>query len=385
MTISRALRRPLPVLLGAVTSCLLAACGTTSPAVGVANTSPVVRPASSPVTAAADSGSTAAGTTAASHARAAKPGPPERGVDIDFYYGNLGPGNTVANESPEYVNYVKQLGANWVQITFPVFEAGRNSSVVGRGKATPSPYVLNILVRAAKAAGLAIELRPLLDETTLGASRVHWQPANLAQWFASYQRLLIPYVQLAQRDHVQVFTIGSELEDFAGSPRWNRLDSVIRRIYSGRLQFDNTWNKLPTPGTSYGGTGVREAVDAYPGFQLPDSASVRVLTNHWAGYDRRLPAGTVLTEVGIAAQPGMYKHPYVWRDSGRIEYYIQVKWFTAACNAVINEHMGGIFFWSVPFGSSLTVPSGLANPGAWAATPSVRAIAQCFSRLKTTK
>src|SRR5258708_5649891 len=101
---------------------------------------------------------------------------PQRGIDIDWYDGNLGPGNTIANESPGFVNYVKGLGANWLSITFPLYEASRTSSVVVRRSATPSPADLSILIKDAQAAGLSVVLRPLLESSNLGASPVPWTP-----------------------------------------------------------------------------------------------------------------------------------------------------------------------------------------------------------------
>ncbi|MGO8957670.1 MAG: glycoside hydrolase family 113 [Streptosporangiaceae bacterium] len=385
--------RPIAALVAGAVSCLLAGCGTGSPVQVSANAgSPgqpsavpagsASHPARSPESASASSSPARRSASATPSARARQfSGPPQRGIDIDFYDGDLGPGNTVATESPEYVDYVKGLGANWLSITFPLFESSRTSSVVVRRSATPSPADLSILIQDAQAAGLSVVLRPLLDSSNLGHSRVHWTPPNLLKWFASYQRVLMPYVQMAQRDHVSVLTVGVEFDYFAGSSLWNGLNAAVRMVYQGLLAFANNWDQLPA-GNAYGGSQVREDVDAYPALQVPDDATITVLTRQWDTWAGQLRAGTVLGEVGIPAQPGMYRHPYWWKSNGPIARYVQVRWFAAACNAVVADHLGGLFFWSLPFGSSLTVPSGLADPGSWTATRGATEIARCFSRLK---
>ena len=317
-------------------------------------------------------------------ARASLCGPPQRGIDIDWYDGNLGPGNSIASEAPGYVNYAKGLGANWLSITFPLFEASRTTSKVVRRSPTPSPADMSILIQDAHAAGLAVEIRPLLDSSNLGHSRVHWTPPDLASWFASYQRVLMPYARMAQRYHVSVFTVGVEFDYFASSSLWNGLDAAIRKVYKGRLAFANNWDQLPG-GNSYGGSGVRQDVDAYPSFQVPDSATIAALTRRWETWDSQLRRGTVLGEVGIPAQLGMYRHPYWWKSREPLARFVQVRWFAAACNAVVADHLGGIFFWSLPFGSSLTVPSNLADPGAFTATRAATEIARCFARLTSVK
>ena len=383
--------RPMAGVVAAAVSCVLAGCGAASPVQVAANagaagpTSPTLSTtafpsATAPQPTVAQSAS-ARRATAVAAARAARP--PQRGIDIDWYDGDLGPGNTVTSEAPEYAGYVKQLGANWLSITFPLFERSRTSSAVVRRSPTPSPADLSILIQDAEADGLSVDMRPLLDSSNLGHSRVHWTPPNLGQWFASYQRVLMPYARMAQQFHVRVLTVGVEFDYFAGSRLWHGLDAAIRKAYKGQLAFANNWDQLPG-GTSYGGGNIRQDVDAYPAFPVPNNATIAVLTRHWDAWDSQLRAGTVLGEVGIPAQPGMYRHPYWWKSNGPLAPYVQVKWFAAACNAVVAEKLGGLFFWSLVFGSSLTSPSGLANPGAWTALPGAREIARCFSRLRKT-
>ncbi len=387
--------RPVVALLAGAASCVLAGCAAAAQVQVAASAGAGGQPSAT----AAASRSLSAGSPQGAGARSARARPttavpsagpriparsPQRGIDIDWYDGNLGPGNSVASESPGYVSYVKGLGANWLSITFPLYETSRTSSQVVRRSPTPSPADMSILIQDAEAAGLSVEIRPLLDSSNLGHSRVHWTPPNLAQWFASYRRVLMPYAAMAQRYHVAVFTVGVEFDYFASSSRWNGLDAAIRAVYNGRLAFANNWDQLPA-GISYGGSNVREDVDAYPSIQLPDSATVAALSRHWNAWDSQLRAGTVLGEVGIPAQLGMYPHPYWWKSSAPLARFIQVRWFAAACNAVVADHLGGIFFWSLPFGSSLTVPSNLADPGAFTATRGAAEIARCFARLKSVK
>ncbi|HEY2638345.1 MAG TPA: hypothetical protein VGI66_00475 [Streptosporangiaceae bacterium] len=383
--------RPKAALLAAVASGMLAGCGTLAPvqvsaSAGAAGTSTAAPGASASASRGSHQASHLAATRSARSAQLAaqSAGPPQRGIDVDWYDGYLGPGNSIASESPGYVSYIKGLGANWLSITFPLFEASRTISKVVRRSPTPSPADMSILIKDAHAAGLSVDIRPLLDSSGLGRSRVHWTPPDLAAWFASYRQVLMPYAQMAQRYHVNVFTVGVEFDYFASSSLWNGLDAAIRKVYKGRLAFANNWDQLPG-GHSYGGSGVRQDVDAYPSIKVPDSATVATLTRHWGTWDSQLRAGSVLGEVGIPAQLGMYPHPYWWKSREPLARFIQVRWFAAACNAVVADHLGGIFFWSLPFGSSLTVPSNLADPGAFTATAGATEIARCFAKLKSVK
>jgi hypothetical protein len=238
-----------------------------------------------------------------------------------------------------------------------------------------------VLARYAEAAGLYFSLRPLLDEHSLGGPfRTFWKPPRLAAWFASYERFLEPYAKMAQRARVPEFITGAELSNFWRSPYWDRLDTVLRRVFKGRLAYCNNWSDHLTRATN--AMGVLAMVDAYRPMHVPGNAGVARLTAAWDAYARRVPRGIVLSEVGIAAQHGAYARPFVVNWPGRpIVQAVQSRYFTAACNAVAREHLGGIYFWSVGIGQDLSAPPGAADPASFVASQGATAIFTCFMRL----
>jgi hypothetical protein len=97
-------------------------------------------------------------------------------------------------------------------------------------------------------------------------------------------------------------------------------------------------------------------------------------------WSHALPYGSVLSEVGIAAQSGAYAHPWaLGSKSAPIKPEIQANWFSAQCQAVVQDHLGGIYFWPLYFGQSLTART--EGPTSWAATAGAAAIARCFSAM----
>jgi hypothetical protein len=89
-----------------------------------------------------------------------------------------------------------------------------------------------------------------------------------------------------------------------------------------------------------------------------------------------------VTEVGIAAVPGAYAQPYqnYWK-AAKLVPAIQVRWFTAACDAARNERLGGIYFWALGLGQTLATPPTIADPTSWVDGPGAKAISSCFLRL----
>ncbi len=300
------------------------------------------------------------------------------GIDIDFY---TYPGQDVAAAARSDVAYAKSLHANALSVSFPFFTPGAGSSTVEGTNATPSPEDLAIVASTAERAGLYVSIRPLLDQSSssIGTSRTTWKPADPAAWFANYQKFLLPYAAMAQRDRIPEFIDGAEFTAFGGSVLWNGLVTSLRGVYHGTLLYANNWG---IPLTGNGGAGVREGVDSYHPLRVAPDASLARLTAGWRAYDRRLPAGTVETEIGIAAVRGAYTVPYQnsWKGA-RLTPNIQTRWFTAACDAAASEQLGGIYFWSVGLGQALNSPPTQATPTSWVDGPGAGAISSCFQRL----
>lgn len=301
------------------------------------------------------------------------------GIDMDFY---SYPRINVAGPAQQDTICIKGLHANAVSVSFPFFSNPVGTAVTAT-QSTPTPTQLGIVITAAQHDGLTVTLRLLLDERVLGvSSRVDWEPVNLTAWFAAYQRFLQPYAALTQHDHVAVFIVGVEFTRFNAAPQWNTLDTALRAVYHGTLAYSRNWSAIEHPMTGKGGTGVTEMTDVYPPMPLPGGTPQAILNAAWDLWARPIPQGTVLSELGIAAQSGAYLHPYELRPASTpLLPQIQVNWFNAACHAVSADHLGGLCFWSLNFGQSLTTPAGPSDPGSFAATPGAAAIAKCFTTL----
>jgi hypothetical protein len=299
------------------------------------------------------------------------------GIDLYTYRGQDFSKSTV----PE-IAYLKSLHANSVIVSFPFFMNGGRGSTVHAHASTPSPAQLGVFARAAARAGLYVSLRPLLSNYSLGKPRNEWKPVRLRAWFASYTKFLLPYARMAQRDKVPVFYVGTELQNFGGVPEWNQLDRAIRRVYTGTLAYANNGHGLH-PGT--GGRHTRLSADAYPVLQhISPRSGVSQLTRAWLTWDRVMPRGTVLSEVGIAAVRGAFEQPWVgtWPHP-RMDTTVQTRWFTAACHAAARAHLGGIYFWAIGFGkAALTARPDAEHQAAWEAGPGKRAVTACFRQLR---
>ncbi|MDX3745946.1 glycoside hydrolase family 113 [Streptomyces sp. AK08-02] len=322
-------------------------------------------------------------------ARVARPwrrGDPQLGAQVLWY---TYPGETdrsVRGNALRLVNYMVGQHMNAVSVTFPFATAGPTSSGVGASAGTPSVRHLGMFMDTAAAAGLRITLRPLLDEGSLVArDPLAWRgslaPADRAAWFRSYGAFLAPYLGLAARHHASAFVVGAELTSLEDDPRWRPLIAAARKAFSGELSYDANWDDyvsrhVPVPVDHLG-------VDAY--FPLPglgDDASVAEIAGGWQRWLDRKSTGklprVVLSEVGIIAEDGAYRHPAVWKGGGKLNPTVQRRWFEAACRVARDRDMAGLYWWNLDFHAD---PAGGAPAGShtsFLGRPAEAAITSCF-------
>jgi hypothetical protein len=293
---------------------------------------------------------------------------------------------SIAVDSNRIFNYIVGLGANSVGINFFFFTNGVDPTTVYGGRSrTPSPAIMGEIVADARAHGLRVLIRPLLNEGNIIDASGDWrgsiQPPSLSTWFASYFHFLRPYLIAAQRNGATSFNVGSELDSLApDKAEWASLKAKAARLFSGKLEYAvnyGLWQEdppyEPVPNA---------AVDAYPQLGFGDHATVRRMTAAWVRWLRHKPESvlrnTVIQEVGIAAAAGAYAEPAKIAPAGTLlDIPVQIKWFEAACAAAKRTGMAGIYFYDV---NGTDQPSDAADypPGSFIGRGD-RAIKACFT------
>ncbi|MGD0394633.1 MAG: hypothetical protein ABSC41_18545 [Acidimicrobiales bacterium] len=270
----------------------------------------------------------------------------------------------VANATNE-MKSIKSLGANSVAIDFPFYTTGLEASSVFTANQchgptatpyaqSPSPARVAVLVRAAQAEGLQVLLRPSLYEGNLdGQWRGDILPANRSAWFASYDQMLKPYLEMAQSNSVARFTISLELESLTHTPYWPATIAFARKLYTGQLVFATSWRGSLPHGRGEVHKHTSVAIDTYPVTSAAPTSSVAQILSGWNAYLAAKPFGTLdrnvtIDEAGIVAVDGAYRTSWIYLN-GTFNQTIQANWFKAACEFTKDHKLGGIYFWGPQF------------------------------------
>lgn len=305
-----------------------------------------------------------AGCAEVSSASPAKPSPtasptkssavPAR-LGIDVYWHTPTAATSASTAAAPILDYVVSLHANSIVLAFPIFTDGDHPTRVYTDPSqTPGPATLVALIDAAKRRGLRVTVRPIIDEADIATVPGRWRgsivPVDTAAWFASYRSVLGPYLDAAQAAHAAEFVLGTELNSLIDASQWQDVLSDARSRFHGELTYADNWDVWAKGKAPKAIPDI--ALDAYPPFNLPDSASVDQLTASWTTWLQRRSAATLrstaIQEVGIPAQSGAFRAPYTWGTSGAaIDAQIQQKWFAAACQSARSSGVAGLYFWSV--------------------------------------
>ncbi|MFI1966749.1 glycoside hydrolase family 113 [Streptomyces pathocidini] len=283
-----------------------------------------------------------------------QPGAPQWGVQIYWEDNQKWSVDFIAKQARKHADYLVDLGANSVSLSFPFYTGGISSTEITAGAMTPSPARTTRVLNVFREAGLRTTLRPIMDEQALNPPkgwRGNIEPADRAAWFTSYQDFLSPYLEIAEEVGVATFAIGTELNSMEGDPGWDALVTSAEGLYSGEIEYDANWDNYVA---GHIDVPVRHlGVDAYFPIKVSDGASVDRLVEGWHTWLNKksqgdLP-GVLLSEAGIGARDGAYHAPGDAYAKGPVNPDVQANWYTAVCRVVQERQMAGVYWWSVSF------------------------------------
>ncbi|WP_330294489.1 glycoside hydrolase family 113 [Streptomyces sp. NBC_00503] len=314
-----------------------------------------------------------------------QPGMPEWGVQVFWEDKKEHSDEYIEKKAREQADYLVGLNANSAAVSFPFYTEGRTSTKLMAGKNTPTPEHLSIVLRVFHDAGLRTTVRPIMDEAALTPPegwRGNIKPADKTAWFTSYEMLLTPYLDAAQKEQASTFVVGTELNSMESAPGWKPLIASAEKLFKGEVAYDANWDnyvrgRIDVPINRLG-------VDAYFPVKVPDEASVDQLVAGWNTWLDKKTKGPlpriILSEAGIAAMDGAYQLPGDFYTKRKTNPAVQANWYTAVCKVVEQRKMAGVYWWSIYFDSDpKAAPTDTASGLDFAGRPATEAaIRSCF-------
>ncbi len=254
---------------------------------------------------------------------------------------------------------LKDVGVDWIsQTPFGWCRSVHSTEVVlatgSRVYWGESDEGLAETARAARAMGIKTLLKPHLwvgHRDWVGNLKLQ-NETDWKAWFDSYEKFILHYAALAEREKMDAFAVGTELRGTTlRAADWHRLIARIRTVYHGPLTYCANWEEADR--VPFWEDLDFVGVQAY--FPLSDAAKPE-LADLRAAWDRiavgleRLSRRTarpiVFTEIGYRSVSGAVKEPWNWGVDGGTDLPLQSEAYRALFQSLWGRSwFDGTFIW----------------------------------------
>jgi hypothetical protein len=250
------------------------------------------------------------------------------------------------------LDHLAQAHVNSVALMIPILQDSWSASVVYPDpKLTPPLSDVSAFLDEAHRRGFTVMLRPILDERRLGGA--HWrgdiQPRDRVGWFRTYRDLMVTYAGAAEKQHADIFNVGTEFNSLQPyTTDWLNVIASVRAVFSGQVTYSENYN---APNIGFGRALDFVGVDAFFPLEAPFGASTGQLAASWQSWlpqirqmGRIAGKPVVITEIGVTAEAGSYRRPFVWHQGTGLSLETQRRYYDASCQ-VLKPQVSGLYWW----------------------------------------
>lgn len=272
-------------------------------------------------------------------------------------------GITLSMHSIDYTNYsyqtslkeIKATGANWVCLNFKFYQDTINSTQIEIPVDNAAFWLrLDSTIIQAKNLGFKVAILPivLLKKAKLKEWRGKIKPANLEDWFFTYEELLGSIINNVTIDKVDLFFVGSEFSSLQKKEKyWIEIIKSMRMQYNGLLTYSTNWDALNT--VSFANHLDLLGITGYFSLSNQTNPSFKQLVKSWESVKLRVQKSLsayevpyFFSELGYASQDGINTDPWNYYISNEIDLKEQKLCFEAFTKVWKKEDaLKGVFFY----------------------------------------
>lgn len=217
--------------------------------------------------------------------------------------------------------HLKKIGAGYIAIVVPAYQDIIDSTKIFtndfEGGDTPGDESIEHAIEVCHSLGMKVMLKPHVDCRD-GTPRIDIIASD--EWFRSYEKMIIRYAKLAQKNKVEIFSVGTELEGTTFSmwgTKWRDIINKIKDVYSGYLTYSANWTEYET--VPFWDMMDFIGIDAYFPLTKNKDATKEELVEAWEGIaddlenwldEKGLNKPIIFTEIGYPSSDGANKQPW---------------------------------------------------------------------------
>ncbi len=244
---------------------------------------------------------------------------------------------------------LKQVGANAVTLSFAQYMASTTSCGIAAGSNTPTDAALVSATRYARSIGLNVIYQPFV-EIRGGTWRAEINPQGSTRscWWKAFGAFQKHYAGLAQRWHVSLLVIGTEMVKMASQhmntgngAHWRAVIAADRKVYHGKLTYsaqrDGYYGEANTASLAFASQLDYFGISAYYPMKVSGIPSIAKYQAQWAYIERtqirpiytKFHKPVVFVEVGYRSLDGARKAPADYGLTGPVNLTEQSQLYQA--------------------------------------------------------
>ena len=147
-------------------------------------------------------------------------------------FGQLTDTEFISTKSGKSLSDLKKLGADYIAITVYAQQDGKNGQEI---RTISDLDNIRYLVGHAQVMGMKTFLKPIVEACCPRTWRGFIVPTKA--WYDSYTRWIVDLAEFAEREEVDLFSVGSELvnADNNTATDWKRIVKQVRDVYNGKV------------------------------------------------------------------------------------------------------------------------------------------------------
>jgi hypothetical protein len=250
----------------------------------------------------------------------------QRGVCYAGTWRNHGQDGYGTATSLRSLNRLRHLGVEWISVTpFGFMESPTATDIhIAGAHSAEGEERLRQEVAQAHNLGMKVTLKPHIwvrDGEWPGALK--WANDEAwRRWFASYRSFVLHYAAMAERDHYDLFVLGTELKTAtACDPEcWRALIEEVRRTFHGPVTYAANWDEAERvpfwDALDYIGVDEYAPIAKKRGARDPELCTAwSALAKDLEALSRRTGKRIILTELGYRATRDAAMAPALWPEN----------------------------------------------------------------------
>ncbi len=287
-----------------------------------------------------------------------------KGINFTSYI----PGGFTSARADEALERMKSIGVDTIGVNQFSYMDTYTSNSITSDRIPPTD--VETAIQKAKARGFKVMLKPVVNVRD-GTWRARIAPTDTDIWFNNYTTWLMNYVNMAARNDVEIFCIGTELISMGIAKyraKWESLISQIRSVYNGKLTYaanlSDMYDLDEINTCSFWDLVDYLGLDVWIGHTNKNDPTVDELIESWANnkdgrglvqiildWQKKHGKPVLFTECGITAQDGANKRIAIMWNYTNIEEDVQEQadWYQAFFEVwkYHTDILKGVFFWQV--------------------------------------